>query len=229
MRVYAKKWRARNIERSRKYQREWQSRWRARNRSLYLSQRKAWRQRNRGKIRAQNRLWHAKHGKAWREKNKVKRREQAKRSYKRERLMKLEQQRERRRRHYWKNRDAIRAATKAQRKADPTRFRSVDRKRYLRNPEKRRHQSRVARAKRSGLDCYLSLEDWKVLLRRFRFRCAYCSVRLTNRTRSIDHVIALTRGGTNEITNLVPSCRRCNQRKGVLRVEEFFAVLKKNQ
>jgi 5-methylcytosine-specific restriction endonuclease McrA len=64
------------------------------------------------------------------------------------------------------------------------------------------------------------LEEWKHLLRRFRYRCAYCGTKLTKRNRSLDHVVPLLRGGTNDITNLVPSCLRCNQRKNVQSVEE---------
>jgi 5-methylcytosine-specific restriction enzyme A len=126
-----------------------------------------------------------------------------------------------RRRYYVKNREQIRATVKQKRLATPGRFRSVDRARYRRNPEKRQHQSRVQRAKRSGVDCYISLEDWKALLTRFNCRCAYCGQALTETNRSLDHSIPLIRGGTNDLSNLVPSCLRCNQRKNRLTAEEF--------
>ena len=126
-----------------------------------------------------------------------------------------------RRRYHSRNRQRINATVKQKRLADPGRFRSVDRARYWRNPEKRQHQSRVQRAKRTGVDCYISLEDWKALLTRFNFRCAYCGLTLTKNNRSLDHAIPLIRGGTNEISNLVPSCLRCNQRKNRLTAAEF--------
>jgi 5-methylcytosine-specific restriction endonuclease McrA len=126
-----------------------------------------------------------------------------------------------RRRHYVRNRERIRATVKQKRLVTPERFRSVDRARYWRNPEKRRHQSRVQRAKRTGIDCYVSLEEWQTLLKRFKFRCAYCGVTLTAKTRSLDHRVPLIRGGTNDLSNLVPSCLRCNQRKNRLTAEEF--------
>jgi 5-methylcytosine-specific restriction endonuclease McrA len=127
-------------------------------------------------------------------------------------------------RHYARNRERIRARVKEKRLLNPEQFRKVDRARYRRNPEKRQHQSRVQRAKRTGLDCYISLQEWKTLLTRFNFHCAYCGVVLTKGNRSLDHKIPLVRGGTNDISNLVPSCLRCNQRKNKLTAEEFQRI-----
>jgi len=221
-REYTKKWRRKHRNRLRKYQREWKARWRIKNRDIEREYQRDWRERNSAKVHDQNRKWYARHGKQWYERNKEKRRVQAKETYLRERRTKLEQQRARRRRHYAKNRESIRAHVKGRRLKNPERFRAVDRARYLHNTEKRKHQSRIARAKRSGLSCYLSLEDWKRLLRQYNFRCAYCGIRLTIKNRSLDHKIPLLRGGTNDITNLVPSCLRCNQRKHVQTAEEFL-------
>ena len=176
-------------------------------------------------MRARNQEWYARRGKAWYQETRSKRRQQARQAYLRERRANLPQRLARKRRYYWKNRDRIRAAVKRKRLANPGRFRPVDRARYWRNPEKRRHQSRIARAKRTGSSCYVSLEDWKLLLRRFRFRCAYCGARLTKGNRSLDHKIPLVRGGTNEISNLAPSCLRCNQRKHLRTAAEFLREL----
>lgn len=131
-----------------------------------------------------------------------------------------------RRRYYYRHRDRINRARRQKRNDDPAGWRARDRARYLRNPEKRQHQSRVMRAKRMGGACYLSIQDWKDLLRRFDFRCAYCDTTLTKKNRSLDHMVPLVRGGTNDITNLVPSCLRCNQRKHSMTAEEFMAYLK---
>ena len=38
----------------------------------------------------------------------------------------------------------------------------------------------------------------------------------------VDHMVPLSRGGGNEIENLVPSCRSCNAIKSDLTVEELF-------
>jgi 5-methylcytosine-specific restriction endonuclease McrA len=221
LRRYTKAWRRKHLERLRKYQREWKARWRIKNRSKEREIQRQWRKRNREKVRKHNRKWYAKRGKGWYQQSKENRRAQSRQAYRRERLTNLEQQLARRSRHYWKNRERIRNLVKEQRRANPERFRAIDRARYWRNLEKRRHQSRVARARRSGVSCYLTLEQWKDLLRRFNFRCAYCLKRLTKKNRSLDHLIPLTRGGGNTLDNLVPACRRCNQRKNVQTAEQF--------
>lgn len=57
--------------------------------------------------------------------------------------------------------------------------------------------------------------------------CSYCGVRLNPFERAavdgftIDHVIPSARGGSDELDNLVPACRRCNCNKGKLTPEEW--------
>jgi len=43
--------------------------------------------------------------------------------------------------------------------------------------------------------------------------CAYCSVPLTDRNRTVDHVQPRARGGRNHLANLALSCSRCNHLK----------------
>ena len=47
--------------------------------------------------------------------------------------------------------------------------------------------------------------------RRDGFRCVHCS---SSDDLAIDHIIALARGGTNDLENLQLLCRSCNSRKG---------------
>jgi len=53
-------------------------------------------------------------------------------------------------------------------------------------------------------------------------RCWYCGVQ-TNPFRDfqVDHVIPVSAFGTNDVENLVPSCRKCNHVKANLSLEEF--------
>lgn len=41
--------------------------------------------------------------------------------------------------------------------------------------------------------------------------CAWCGVRLTKDTATIDHVVPRARGGADDNTNLVGACEDCNQ------------------
>lgn len=47
--------------------------------------------------------------------------------------------------------------------------------------------------------------------------CAYCGSVCTG----WDHVVPLSRGGANHVSNLVPCCRSCNARKGFKLVDEW--------
>ncbi len=126
-----------------------------------------------------------------------------------------------RKRWYAKHKNEHNLQRRTRRQTEPDVLRSLDRARYKRDREKRIHASRIQRAKRTGSACWLSLLDWKRLLREHQFRCFYCGEKLTRKTRSIDHRIPLKRGGTNDKENLVPSCRRCNSRKHSMTAEEF--------
>lgn len=50
--------------------------------------------------------------------------------------------------------------------------------------------------------------EWNVLM-----LCTYCSVRLTRRSLTRDHVIPRSRGGKSTPDNLVPCCSACNLQK----------------
>lgn len=60
------------------------------------------------------------------------------------------------------------------------------------------------------------------LLEKWDRKCAYCGIDKVVRF-EIDHVKPRSCGGTNAVTNLVLSCRVCNQAKGALPVEVFLA------
>lgn len=68
--------------------------------------------------------------------------------------------------------------------------------------------------------------------KKFKGRCAYCGVKLT--VMHIDHIIPLQRGytreeadkygiakGTNDISNLNPSCPSCNISKGTFTIDQW--------
>ena len=67
----------------------------------------------------------------------------------------------------------------------------------------------------------LSDKEWAALtaqvIERDGWICAYCDCDLENAPdirHAIDHVMPLSRGGTNDLDNLVMSCQPCNSSKG---------------
>ena len=59
------------------------------------------------------------------------------------------------------------------------------------------------------------------VLEKWGRKCAYCD--RTNCPLNLEHVRSHARGGSDRVTNLVPSCIPCNNRKAARTVEEFLA------
>lgn len=56
-------------------------------------------------------------------------------------------------------------------------------------------------------------------------RCFYCGSRLSRRNTTIDHLIPLSKGGSDKPRNKVDCCLDCNRDKGCLMPEEWRLVL----
>lgn len=53
--------------------------------------------------------------------------------------------------------------------------------------------------------------------------CSYCRRPIEWAEYQCDHVIAVSRGGDDDISNLVASCRTCNRAKAAKRLEEWLS------
>lgn len=133
------------------------------------------------------------------------------------------------REHYRKNRERKLAQNAAWRKANPERFKTLIDKNYQDNRETRLNQIKVyrktvngrmmtkavnanTRAKRWGCAGELSAEDIRLAYTSCSGRCAIC---LDNPIRwEIDHIIPLSKGGTNTVRNIQITCSKCNRSKG---------------
>ena len=60
----------------------------------------------------------------------------------------------------------------------------------------------------------------KDILKRDNYTCAYCGKR--GGILEIDHILPISRGGSDNKSNLVTSCRHCNRQKKDKTVEEFI-------
>lgn len=57
---------------------------------------------------------------------------------------------------------------------------------------------------------FYTKEEIDSLFKKYNSLCAYC---VNSKATSIDHVIPLSKGGTNFVENLLPACIPCNSRK----------------
>ena len=94
------------------------------------------------------------------------------------------------------------------------------------NPAVVRAKSHRHRALRRGAEGSFTPDEWIALLESHGRRCAYCR---GEGPLEPDHRVALSRGGSNRIENILPACRRCNARKHRMSESEFRARLAAEQ
>ena len=87
---------------------------------------------------------------------------------------------------------------------------------YCSTPEgkaKRSRHSRERRAREIGAEGSFTPIEWVELCRYYNNVCLRC--KRGDVALAADHVIPLSRGGSNWISNIQPLCKSCNSKKGV--------------
>lgn len=56
---------------------------------------------------------------------------------------------------------------------------------------------------------------------RYSGHCAYCGQHMKLKNMTVDHLMPQSKGGGNNIENLMPSCRECNAMKAADSLETF--------
>lgn len=90
------------------------------------------------------------------------------------------------------------------------------------NPEKMNTQKRKRKAHKLGQNVHYTAMEWQTLKRQLGFRCVGCwktetELKVLGRKLVGDHIIALSAGGMDDITNIQPLCHGtggCNNSKG---------------
>lgn len=88
------------------------------------------------------------------------------------------------------------------------------------NPDKILEKVRAQRARRAGAGGTFTNVEWMILKLEWNVCCAYCGIRSAELTQ--DHVVPLSRGGSNTKDNILPACSSCNSRKRDRDVLEFL-------
>jgi hypothetical protein len=103
---------------------------------------------------------------------------------------------------------------KLRRKASRLRTREQDHQRH------RAYQS-LKRSSRKQAIIPLTQHQWEMRLKIWDGLCAYCGERKGS---SMDHVLALSKGGLDEAANIVPACTFCNSSKQNKPVKEWYEL-----
>ncbi len=82
---------------------------------------------------------------------------------------------------------------------------------HAENPEKSRENALAYRARRASAAGSFTLSEWRALCDFYGNRCLRCG---SDGPLTVDHVIPLIRGGSNDISNIQPLCGPCNCAKG---------------
>lgn len=60
----------------------------------------------------------------------------------------------------------------------------------------------------------LKQDEWEQIKKDFKYMCAICGKKEPEIKLTIDHIIPVSKGGSNLIENIQPLCRLCNSIKG---------------
>lgn len=137
-------------------------------------------------------------------------------------IREAESQKEKKRIYYEENKDAAfaRALKRKAEKPDEIRayqskWRKTDLGRKISLDTRHR---RIARQKNAPGD-HFTMDQFHVVCDEFDDHCLCCLRKLDRKKLEADHVVPISRGGSNGIENIQPLCRRCNPRKGVLTID----------
>ena len=67
------------------------------------------------------------------------------------------------------------------------------------------------------------------VLKRDKFTCQYCGKSAPDVVLHIDHIVPVSKGGTNDIINLVTSCAECNLGKSNIELSDESAIAKQRK
>jgi 5-methylcytosine-specific restriction endonuclease McrA len=123
--------------------------------------------------------------------------------------------------YFYRNRDQLVEDMRTRRAQNPERDRQRSRDYRKNNPETITKLSRLSKLRRRSAIGFFTEDQLRARIDFYGGRCYLCSrdwESLPVKQKHIDHVIPVSRGGTNWPANLRPACEQCNLRKGTKRL-----------
>lgn len=91
----------------------------------------------------------------------------------------------------------------------------------INNPVRLRANIERRRAWKANAEGFFTDEDINRIMQEQNYKCLYCAYDVSKKY-TIDHLIPLSRGGTNWPVNIGIACRPCNTKKGAKTKEEYL-------
>jgi 5-methylcytosine-specific restriction endonuclease McrA len=128
---------------------------------------------------------------------------------------------EQRRRDYAANPEPIREHSRRWAHLNAEKKRAQDNAYRAANPETKKLAHHARRARLRNAPGSHTVQQWLALIEQFGGACGYCGLTIPLLR---DHRVPLSRGGSNDIDNIIPACRSCNARKHAKTEAEFRAI-----
>lgn len=96
------------------------------------------------------------------------------------------------------------------------------RERHAKQPEVRNITERIRDHQKRAYGS-LTKEVWLAVCKKYANTCIYCG---SKERITIEHLTPVSRGGTNEVSNLAPACLSCNSSKRNKTYKEYLTWLK---
>lgn len=223
-RKYEQRWRHKNEDHVREYQR----RYHVAHREAILARVQAWQKENREHKLEYQRLWYLANQeerlakqKEWYEKNQGKVR--AYREANREKIaQRMKAWRE-------KNPDVIWQYQQDWKEANAQHIRDYAKRYRQEKPEMKRISEANRRAAAIGSTGHFTIRDVAALYAAQFGKCVYCGTDLSDASFHADHIVPLSRRGSNGPENIQLLCKRCNLMKYAKTHDEFLAWLSKKR
>lgn len=97
--------------------------------------------------------------------------------------------------------------------------------RYRKSPDRQIVDSLNYRAKKKNISGIFTVKEWQDLKASYSNTCVYCGISEVFLT--VDHIEAISKGGSNSIENIAPACALCNRAKHDLPFIIFLGWLNK--
>lgn len=158
--------------------------------------------------------------------------EKARAHAQRYRLQHLEEVRQKVNRYHSQHRERLRAYWRkwhqehreyksAYRRENRDHFREIERNQRKANPAIARAKGHRRRARLLAAGGTFTAQEWNDLKAQYGYRCLCCGRQEPEIVLTVDHVVPISLGGHNDISNIQPLCLSCNTSKGNRHITDY--------